>query len=112
MAEVKKTQKDFFNELLGMGEVQANAEMVEFISSRIAQLEKKRSGSKKENAEKVALQTTLVEVLIELGKPATVGEIMKKMPEYSNQKITANLKGIDGVVRVEEKGVAYYSYQA
>lgn len=72
-----KTKRDFFNELLAIEAVSANAEMVAFINHEVELLNKK-SGSKKPTATQVAneaIKDTIREVLSD-GKARTVSEVI------------------------------------
>lgn len=119
MANSKKiTQKDRYNELLAIPAVKANADLVEFINGRIAQLEKK-SGAKsdKPSATQKANAELKVKILAEMedGKAYTISDMLKALPccaDLSNQKVSAVIKQMvedNSVIRSEDKRKAYFT---
>lgn len=115
--KTKKTQRDYFNELLALESVKGNAELVEFINGRIAQLDKKStSGKGKETATQKAnaeLKNKILEEM-ESGKAYTISEMLKAFEccaDLSNQKVSAIVKQMvenNLVVRIEDKRKAYF----
>lgn len=118
MANTKKmTKRDYYNALLGMAEVKANAEMVKFIEHELELLAKKNSAEKKPTAVQVAnegIKAVIVDVLAENGDKMTISEMQKvnaELGELSNQRISALVRQLlaDGKVeRIEEKRKAYF----
>ena len=118
MANKKMTKRDYFNELLNISEVKENKSMVDFINHELELLEKKNASKSskptktQEGNEK--LKSAIVEEMVE-GERYTITEMIAKLPcckDYTNQKIGAMVRQlvIDQVlVRVEEKGKAYFS---
>ena len=116
MSNVKKTQKEMFNEILDM---LTSKEHKDFIQGRIDALNKK-SASKKET-EKQTRNTELANAIydyMEVGTLYTITDIMKEVPELqeidplSNQFVTnlvTALKNEGRVERVVEKGRAKFS---
>lgn len=110
----KKTQRDFFNELLANPTI--TDEQKEFLQGRIAQLDKKSSGSSKPTATQVANQSLKDEIVasMEKGKKYTITDMLKGFTccaDLSNQKISALVRQLvkDNVlVRTEEKRKAYF----
>ena len=116
MANTKKmTKKDYFNALLGMNEVKANQEMVDFINHELELLAKKNSAEKKPTAQQVAnegIKQAIVEGM-EPNRLYTITEIIKEIPEcadLTNQRVSAIIRGMigDTIERVEEKRKAYF----
>ena len=116
MSNVKKTQKEWFNEILGMLDSQ---EHKDFIQDRIDALAKK-SASKKatEKQTKNAELANAIYDYMEEGVLYTITDIMKEVPELqeidplSNQYVTnlvTSLKDSGRVERVVEKGRAKFS---
>ena len=93
--KMKKTQRDFYNELLTLA---INDEQREFINGRIAQLDKKsasksngQTATQKANAE---LKDKILAEM-EVGKPYTVTAMLKELDcvaELTNQKVSALMK--------------------
>jgi DNA-binding transcriptional regulator GbsR (MarR family) len=113
----KMTQKDYFNEIIALAKENGRDDLVTFCEDRIEKLSKK-SASKKPTKTQIAnedIKATLVTILTELDNPSTVSEIMtdsRLESGLSNQKVSSLLKQLrdDGtVVRIEEKGKAYYA---
>lgn len=116
MSNVKKTQKEMFNEILGMLD---SKEHKDFIQGRIDALNKK-SASKKE-IEKQTKNSELANAIydyMEVGTLYTITDLMKEVPELqeidplSNQYVTnlvTSLKDNGRVERVVEKGRAKFS---
>ena len=108
----KITLKDYFKVAIVNfgGEVEGEVkdipaeDMVEFFEGRIAQLEKKAS-SKKNGAKNEANEVLKADILETMTgmEPATVSAIIKANPafaEYSNQKISAMLRQLEGEGKV------------
>lgn len=118
MANVKKmTKRDYFNQLLAIAEVKANAELEKFINHELELLAKKNSAERKPTAVQIANENTkaaILETLVESGKMMTISEIQKandELGEMSNQRLSALVRQLkeDGKVeRIEEKRKAYF----
>ena len=119
MTDTKKmTKRDYFNALLGIAEVKANDELVQFIEHELELLAKKNSSEKKPTAVQVAnegIKSVIVETLAENGgKMMTISEMQKvnaELGEMSNQRISALVRQLinDGKVeRIEDKRKAYF----
>ena len=119
--EKKITQKEYFNGIIaklnGEDTDLTVEQMVEFVESRIAQLDKK-SASKKPTAKQEnneILKDTIVTILSELGNPVTASEILTDNRIESGTslpKITSMLTALvkDGkVVRTVDKRKAYFN---
>ena len=110
----KKTQRDFYNELLANPSI--TDEQREFLEGRIKQLDKKNSGGKKETATQIANKALKDEIvaIMEKGNKYTVTDMLKTFPccaGLSNQKISAVVRQLVAdkvLVRTEEKRKAYF----
>ena len=96
MANAKKTQREFYNEIIEVLGTVDRPDLIEFVEGRIEVLDRKKNGSSKPTATQIAneaLKETVLAVITDEG--ATVSEIMARSEElggYSNQKISAILK--------------------
>lgn len=118
MANTKKmTKRDYYNTLLGVEEVKANAELVKFIEHELELLAKKNSAEKKPTAVQIAnegIKSVILETLAENDKMMTISEMQKAnagLGELSNQKISALVKQLiaeEKVEKIEEKRKAYF----
>ena len=92
----KKTQKDFFNEIIEVVRESGRDDLVEFCEGRISVLDKKSANrNKKVNEENENLKAIIVEVLGTMENGGTATEIMKAndtLSELSNQKVSAMLR--------------------
>ena len=92
----KKTQRDYFNEIIEVVKENGRDDLVEFVQGRIAVLDKKSANrNKKVNEENENLKAIIVEVLGTMGNGGTATEIMKAndtLSELSNQKVSAMLR--------------------
>ena len=110
----KKTQKDFFNEIIEVLKENGRDDLVTFCEDRIDKLSRKSSSKKptKTQVENEGIKDTILEVLGEVS-PATATMIATDpRVNVSNQKISSLLTQLrkDGLVkRTEEKGKAYFS---
>ena len=111
----KKTQRDFYNEILNGYAL--TDEQKEFIKGRIAQLDKKASSSSgKQTATQKANAELKDKILAEMesGKAYTISDMLKSLEccaELSNQKVSAVMKQlVEGnlVVRTEDKRKAFF----
>lgn len=114
----KMTKKDWFKVMLEMGEVKANAGVVEFINKEIELLEKKNSANRKPTATQIEnekIREIVLEVMEE-NNIYTVTQIMKLVQpiftdtELTNQRVSAVIRPMigDTIKRFEDKGKAYF----
>lgn len=112
----KKTQRDFYNEILN--DYALTDEQKEFIKGRIAQLDKKaNSSSGKQTATQKANAELKDKILAEMenDKAYTISDMLKSLEccaELSNQKVSAVMKQlVEGnlVVRTEDKRKAFFT---
>lgn len=115
MANKKMTKKDYFNALLKLDSVKANADLVKFIEHELELLAKKNSAEKKQTATQKANEGVKSVILETLGNSSmTITEMQKAnadLAELSNQKISALLKQLvesGSVVREEIKRKAHF----
>lgn len=115
MKNTKKTKRDFYNELLNLEVVKANAEQVAFIKHELELLDKKHKKDKptKAQEENIKIKEDIVNYLIENEKAITISELCKvpSFSNFTNQKLSALMKQLvdnGDVVRTEEKRVAYF----
>ena len=111
----KKTQKDFFNEIIEVVKAQGRDDLVEFCEDRIEKLNRKSGSSKKPTKTQVeneGIKDTILEVLGEVA-PATATMIATDpRVNVSNQKVSALLRQLiesGDVVKATEKGKSLFS---
>ena len=124
MAQKKMTMVEQYNATIALlnGETVEDysvADAVKFLTGRAEQTAKKNAGGgggerkpTKTQVENEGIKAQILDVMGNAEGRMTVGELMKELAIESNQKVTSLLTQLrkDGkVVRVEEKGVAYYS---
>ena len=115
MAEIKKTKKVFYTELLEV--VKGNEELTNFINHEIELLDKKASNKtpSKNQVANESIKDTIIGVLVEVAKPLTISDIQAQnetLAELSNQKISALLTQLvneQKVVRTVDKKKAYFT---
>ena len=119
MAEKKMTKRDYFNQLLGMEDVKADAKLVKFINHELELLAKKNAStsgkmtaSQKANEE---IKNGIVECLEnDSNRLFTITEMIKEFEcckPFVNQKISnlANQLVKEGrVAKVEEKRKSFF----
>lgn len=119
---IKKTQKDFFNEILN--DYPLTEEHKAFIENRLEALNKK-STTRKPTAQQIKNKAVADELLSFMAdNPNTiysVGDLMKKAPcfntipdlssQYANH-IVKVLKDANLIIRTESKGKAFFQYNA
>lgn len=121
MAEIKRTQKMDYTDLMGLAESANRPDLVEFCEKKIAQLDKKRATAKADE-EKEAFQDVIRDVLIENGKPMKCGEVLaderiatfawKDGKKTSSQRVTSHLKQMitaGDVVKSSVKGESFFT---
>lgn len=110
----KKTQKDFYNEIIEVLNEVGRDDLVEFCEDRINKLSKKSSSKKptKTQVENEGIKDVILEVLGEVA-PATATMIATDpRVNVSNQKVSALLRQLiesGDVVKVTEKGKSLFS---
>ena len=121
MATTKMTKRDYFNAILAVLATVEDTDvsgLTAFVNHEIELLENKRSTTKptKTQTENLAVKETIVSVLKEMGKPATISEMQKysaELSEFSCQKLSALLKQLveidKTVTKVTEKKKTYFS---
>ena len=121
MATTKMTKRDYFNAILAVLATVEDTDvsgLTAFVNHEIELLENKRSSTKptKTQTENLAVKETIVSVLKEMGKPATISEMQKfsaELAEFSCQKLSALLKQLvendKTVTKVTEKKKTYFS---
>ena len=121
MATTKMTKRDYFNAILAVLATVEDTDvsgLTAFNNHEIELLENKRSTTKptKTQTENLAVKETIVSVLKEMGKPATITEMQKfstELAEFSCQKLSALLKQLvendKTVTKVTEKKKTYFS---
>ena len=121
MATTKMTKRDYFNAILAVLATVEDTDvsgLTAFVNHEIELLENKRSSTKptKTQTENLAVKETIVSVLKEMGKPATISEMQKfstDLAEFSCQKLSALLKQLvendKTVTKVTEKKKTYFS---
>lgn len=110
----KKTIKEMLTEILANPTL--TDEQREFLKGRIAQAEKKSSGSKKETATQIANANLKNEIVasMEAGVKYQITDMIKQFPacaDLTNQKVSALVRQLvaDNVlVRTEDKRKAYF----
>ena len=115
--EKKITKVDRFNQLMGLDEVKANADLMAFCEHEIELLQKKSASKKpsKKNEENEVLKGKIVEVLGTFENGATVSVILATGGDFtgmSNQKISALVRQLvlDGtVVKTTDKKKSIFS---
>ena len=121
MATTKMTKRDYFNAILAVLATVEDTDvsgLTAFVNHEIELLENKRSTAKptKTQTENLAVKETIVSVLKEMGKPATISEMQKfstELAEFSCQKLSALLKQLvendKTVTKLTEKKKTYFS---
>ena len=126
MEKTKLYERDYYNMIIDMAELQGKTDIVNFAKKKIDQLNKKNA-SVKDNTQDIQLANMLIDEIIKLGGKASITELLTKsevvknytytsgkdIKNLSNQKITNiftnMLKNNDArLTRLEEKGVPYY----
>ena len=115
MANAKKTQKDYFNEVIALATEAGNKELVEFAKGRIEALEKKAASKKptKAQSENEDIKNVILATLTDEG--VTVSDLQKKnevLGELSNQRVSALLRQLieaGKVAKTVDKKKSYFS---
>jgi predicted transcriptional regulator len=111
----KKTQKDFFNEIIEVLKENGRDDLVVFCEDRIDKLSRKSTSKKptKTQVENEGVKEVILTVLGENDSPISATAIATDpRVNASNQKVSSLLTQLrkDGLVkRTEEKGRAYFS---
>lgn len=110
----KITKREVITAMLALDEVKANQAFVDYLNHEIELLDGKVKNRKPSKSKKASdeLVDTVIETIKALEKPATVTEIIKSNPaltDCSTQRMTAILKGIEGIKKEVVKGKSLYS---
>lgn len=111
------TKRENFEAIKNIEAVAANADLVAFIDHEIELLNKKSSKSgkpTKTQIENEGIKVVITEVLADADKAMTVTEMLadERLNGYTNQKISALLRGMSNVDKVTEKKVSRFSLKA
>ena len=117
MANTKRTQRDYLNDIIALAKENGRADLVEFAEGRIAALDKKAENKKptKTQEANVAVKETIKEVLGEAEGALTVSAILatgKFADGTTPQKITALLRQLieaGVVVKTTDKKTSLFS---
>ena len=114
----KITVKDYFVELRALAERANRTDLVQFVDSRIAQVDAKNARRSDKPTKAQAENAMLAETVIAnmpAGQAMTVSEIQNAIPDLaklSNQRVTAVVRSLvrtGAVVRSEVKGKAFFT---
>lgn len=110
----KKTQKDFYNEIIEVLSEVGRDDLVDFCKDRIDKLSRKSSSTKptKTQVENEGIKDIILEVLTDLGSASATQIATDPRIGVSNQKVTSlltQLRKENKVVRSEDKGKVYFS---
>lgn len=120
MENKKVTKRVVLEMMLGVAEIQANADMLNYVNHELELLDKKNASATKSAKQKE--NDNIKDVIVELFKrdvsaKYTIDEFREKfeteLGTMSNQKVSAlftQLKKNDIIIRTEEKRKAYFSY--
>lgn len=127
MEKTKVTEKERYAQIIELAKASDRNDIVEFAKKKIAQLENKKTASKKDEQVNIDICNLLVDTLIEIGEPITITNLIKneKVANYTytqkvsgedmqvgitNQKATYILNNVaqDRVSKENKKGVSYY----
>ena len=111
----KKTQRDFYKDIIALAEANDRKDLVDFAEGRIAVLDKKASAKKptKTQEENEVIKNIILDTLTEEG--VTVTELQSKRDELSglsNQKVSSLLRQLvteHQVVKTIDKKKAFFS---
>jgi hypothetical protein len=124
--EKKITKRDFFSAIRNFIEGEDTIDgidvdkVIKFIDNELTLLDKKKTSSKvtAKQEENAKYKELILDVLAEIGEPATIKTIYENSPELaeglnnSNQRISSlltQLKNDNLVIRSEVKGVAHFT---
>ena len=112
----KKTQREFFNDIIALAEANNRTDIVEFAQGRIAVLDKKSTSrtTSKNQEQNEALKVAIVDTLrtIGSGRVITIQNANAELGGYSNQKITALVRQLveaGTVIKTVEKKSSIFS---
>ena len=93
----KRTQRDYFNDIIALATEVGRDDLVDFAEGRIAMLDKKSANRKpsKTAEENEVLKGVILESLSATNEPITVSELIAKtsaLAGLSNQKVSAVLR--------------------
>lgn len=117
MTNTKMTQRDYFNEIIALAEVNGRDDLVEFAKGRIEILNRK-SSSKKQTATQKAneeIKAIILDILSQSDASMTVTEILSTgrfEAGTTNQKISALLRQLvlsEKVTKTVEKKISRFA---
>lgn len=127
MEKTKVTEKERYAQIIELAKANDRNDIVEFAKKKIAQLENKKTASKKDEQVNIDICNLLIDTLIEIGEPITITNLIKneKVANYTytqkvsgedvqvgitNQKATYILNNMaqDRVSKENKKGTSYY----
>lgn len=116
MSNKKVTKRDRFIQLMGLNEVAANKELVDFIKHEIELINRKNKSTTmtKTQVENVSIKENILAVL---NSPMTVTEIIKALNEngygdFSSQKVSSLMRQLvleEKVARITDKKRTLFS---
>lgn len=128
MEKTKVTEREFYKMIIDMAKENERQDIVDFANKKIEQLNRKASGSRKENETSVEIANMIYDVLVKANEKMTISQLLqneilktytytdgKEIKHLTNQKISAILnkmanpkEGNAKVVRVPDKKNVYF----
>ena len=115
----KKTQKELYAEIREILVKENKDELVAFVDSRVAQIEKKSTGERKPTARQIENETYKGDILdwMEKGKTYSAGDVAKGVPSIVAANLSVSrvapmlsqLAEAQKLVRTEDKRKSYYT---
>ena len=104
MEKTKVTEREFYKMIIDMAKENERQDIIDFANKKIEQLNRKASGSRKENETSVEIANMIYDVLVKANEKMTISQLLqneilktytyvdgKEVKHLTNQKISAIL---------------------
>lgn len=124
MEKTKVTEREFYKMIIDMAKENERQDIVDFANKKIEQLNRKASGSRKENATNVEIANMVYDVLVQANEKMTISQLLQnetlktytyangeEINHLTNQKISAILNKMakeNKVIRIPDKKKVYF----
>lgn len=128
MEKTKVTERELYGMIIDLAKENERQDIIDFANKKIEQLNRKASGSRKENETSVEIANMIYDVLVKANEKMTISQLLqneilktytytdgKEIKHLTNQKISAILnkmanpkEGNAKVVRIPDKKNVYF----
>ena len=125
MEKTKVTEREFYKMIIDMAKENERQDIVDFANKKIEQLNRKASGSRKENETTIEITNMVYGILVQANEKMTISQLLqndilknytyedgKEIKHLTNQKLSAILNKMakeNKILRIADKKNVYFT---